>query len=172
MPVKIISELEVWDLFHGRQRAFHLEIRDSYHVTEEDEPFRKFLAGEPSDLDWMADWLTHIRHVTSAGVSVQRARVVSEPLNDYARFLLAITPENVAAGEDVRYLTREQAEGITLPEDDCWLFDDTALVLITYHEDGRMDGFCLSDDQELAAQYSRACSQVWERAIPYSQYVH
>lgn len=170
--MKKISELEVWNLFQGRQRAFHLEIKDSYHVTEEDEPFRKFLVGEPPNLDWMADWLAHVHQVTTAGVTVQRARVVSEPLNDYARFLLAITPANVAAGEDVRYLTHELAEGIILPEEDCWLFDETTLLLITYHEDGRMDGFYLSADRELAAQYARACSQVWERAIPYSQYVH
>jgi hypothetical protein len=119
----------------------------------------------------MTDWLAHIREVTSAGVSVQRARVVTEPLNDYARFLLSITPANVAAGEDVRYLTFEKAEGIALPEEDCWLFDDTTLVLITYNEDDRMDGFYLSDDQELASHYSRAFDQVWERAIPYSQYI-
>jgi hypothetical protein len=32
--VKKISEHEVWNLFHGRQRALHHEIKESYHVLE------------------------------------------------------------------------------------------------------------------------------------------
>jgi hypothetical protein len=170
--VRKISRPEFRGLFRGHQTAFHLELRDAYGVTEEDEPFRKFLAGQPDDLAWLASWLGHVRDATSAGVTIQRARVVTEPLNDYARFLLhAVTPANVAAGEDVRYLPRPGAAGIDLPGEDCWLLDDTALVLVTYHDDGRMDGFYLADDAELAARYARACAQVWARAIPYQQYL-
>jgi hypothetical protein len=167
-----IGRPEFRRLFRGYRHAFHLEVRDTYQVTEEDEPFRKFLAGEPDNLDWLASWLAHVRQATRAGVTVQRARVVTEPLNDYARFLLrAVTPANITAGEDVRYLPMSKAAGIALPNEDCWLFDDARLVLITYREDGRMDGFYLSEDQELTRQYSRACAQVWARAIPYDQYV-
>jgi len=168
-----ISRPEFRKLFRGRRSAFHLELRDAYGVTEEDEPFRKFLAGEPDDLEWMADWVDHVREAVESGVTVQRARVVTEPLNDYARFLLhAVTPANIAAGEDIRYLPRPGAAGIDLPDEDCWLFDDTTLVQITYYDDGRMDGFYLTDDDpELAARYSRAYAQVWARAIPYQQYL-
>ncbi len=167
-----ISRLEFRSLFSAYRNAFHLEMRDTYQVAEEDEPFRKFLAGEPDNLDWLASWFAHVRDARRAGVTVQRARVVTEPLNDYARFLLyAVTPGNVAAGEDVRYLTRQQAGGIDLPAEDCWLFDATKLVLIKYYENGCMDGFYLPENPELTALYSRACSQVWERATPYAEYV-
>lgn len=170
--MKKISRPEFRSLFHHHRDAFHLEVRDSYHVTEEDEPFLKFLAGEPDNLDWLASWLAHVREVTSAGVTIRRARVVAEPLNDYARFLLhAVTPANIQAGEEVRYLSRHKAAGIDLPAEDCWLFDNAELVLITYHPDGRMDGFYLPEDPELARQYSQACAQVWASAILYREYV-
>ena len=170
--MKEISLPEFRDLLRSHHRAFHLEMKDSYHVTTEDEPFRQFLAGETVDLEWMAGWLALIRDTTGAGVAVQRTRIVSEPLNDYARFLLyAVTPSNVEAGEDVRYLPRDKAAGIDLPAEDCWLFDDSELVLVIFAEDGRSYGMYLSDDQELTARYARVSDEVWERAIPYSEYV-
>ncbi|MCI0690161.1 MAG: hypothetical protein L0Y54_23420 [Sporichthyaceae bacterium] len=154
----------------ARSAAFHLELKDSYGVVEEDAPFQRFLAGGPDDNAWMEGWFDTVRSAASEGVHVQRARVVSEPLNDYARFLLHISPGNTAAGEDVRYLSRDQVEGIDMPAEDCWLFDDTTLVLVMFHPSGRMDGFYVQDDADLLDQYRTACAQVWERAIPYAEY--
>ena len=165
-----ISYAKYRRLFLGSRRAFHLEMKDEYHVTDEDEPFRQFLAGETVDLEWLAGWLEHIRDATSAGVAVQRVRIVNEPLNDYARFLLAMSPNNIAAGEDIRYLPSDKAAGIDLPKEDCWLFDDDNLVFVIFAGDGRSYGFCQPEDPELTARYARVRDQVWERAIPYAEY--
>jgi len=169
--VEEISYAKYRRLFLGSRRAFHLEMKDEYHVTSEDEPFRQFLAGEAIGLEWLADWLKHIRDATSAGIAVQRVRIVTEPLNDYARFLLAVSPNNIAAGEDIRYLPSDKAADIDLPKEDCWLFDDTNLALVVFTEDGRSYGLYLPADPELTAQYARVRDQVWERAIPYAEYV-
>jgi hypothetical protein len=151
--------------------AFHLELKEAYGVAEEDEPYRRFLAGQDDEYAWRDGYLTLIRGVTSRGVIVRRVRLVSEPLNDYARFLLHITPGNIAAGEDVRYLPRARAGGIWFPAEDCWLFDQASLVLLRYRPDGRSDGFWTSEDPALTAQYRTACDQAWARAIPYADYV-
>jgi hypothetical protein len=171
MPVEEISFAEYRRLFPDSRRAFHLEMKDEYHVTDEDEPFRQFLAGETVDVEWLADWLEHIRDATSAGVAVQRVRIVNEPLNDYARFLVAMSPSNIAAGEDIRYLPSDKAAGIDLPKEDCWLFDDSKLVLVLFPGDGRELSLGLPEDPGLTAQYVRVRDQVWERAIPYAEYV-
>jgi hypothetical protein len=146
-------------------------MKDEYHVTSEDEPFRQFLAGENVDLGWMAGWFAHIRAATSAGVAVQRVRIVTEPLNDYARFLLALAGHNVEAGEDIRYLPRDKAASIDLPVEDCWLFDDSKLVFVLFPGDGRRYGMYPVDDPELTARYVTVRDQVWERAIPYAEYI-
>lgn len=39
------------------KRAFHLEQRDAYNVAAEDEPFGRWLRGEPDDYAWHQDWL-------------------------------------------------------------------------------------------------------------------
>lgn len=64
------------------RRAFHFELRDSYGIGPENEPFRRWLSGEPDDYAWRASWLTFVREMTSIGVSIQRARVVTEPPTD------------------------------------------------------------------------------------------
>jgi hypothetical protein len=165
-----ISLPEFHRLFHDHRQAFHLEMKEEYHVEDEDEPFRQFLAGETVDPDWLADWLDHIRDATTAGCAMQRVRIVSEPLNDYARFLLALAAENVAAGEDIRYLPRDKAAGIDLPVEDCWLFDDSKLVFVLFPDEGRRVGLYPVDDAELTARYVTVRDQVWERAIPYAEY--
>jgi hypothetical protein len=61
------------------KRAFHLEQREAYNVAAEDEPFGRWLRGEPDDYAWHQDWLGFIRQATAAGVAVQRVRLASHP---------------------------------------------------------------------------------------------
>lgn len=157
-------------LFRRHHDAIHLETKETYSVSQEDEPFRRFITGEPQDYSYREGYLGLIRDVTASGTTVRRVRVVTEPLNDYARFLLHITPGNVGAGEDVRYLPRGQAADIELPPEDCWLFDGEKLVFTRF--DGRVTGFVVSDDPDEVKRYREACSLIWERAIPYADYVN
>jgi Family of unknown function (DUF6879) len=168
--VERISLEEFRALFRQHRDAIHLEVKETYSVSQEDEPFRKFMAGEADDDQWRAGYFRVIRDAVDGQTTVRRVRVVTEPLNDYARFLLHITPGNIAAGEDVRYLPRDRAVGIELPDDDCWLFDLDTLVLTRFG--GRTTGFVLTDDPGQVKTYREACSRVWERAIPYADYAH
>jgi hypothetical protein len=84
---------------HTSRRAFHLELSDTYNVASEDEPFGKWQRGEPDDYAWHQDWLRFLREATSAGIRVQRVRVVSVPHSDYTLFGLAIGRLNTEAGE-------------------------------------------------------------------------
>lgn len=154
-----------------RKRAFHLEQRDAYNVEAEDEPFGRWLRGEPDDYAWHADWLDFVRRATAAGVQVQRVRLASLPLSDYVRWGLDVSPLNIEAGEDIRYLPRYLAEGIELPKEDYWLLDDDTLILSVFSADGRTGGFARPSSTELLRQCVAVRDQVWERAVPYAQYV-
>src|ERR1700678_35490 len=122
---------------HASKRAFHLERNDTYNVAGEDEPFSKWQRGEPDDYTWLQDWLRFLEEATTAGTQVQRVRLVSLPHTEYTRWGLAIARLNTEAGEDIRYLPRDLAEGIDLPDEDYWLFDDDKLILSVFSEDGR-----------------------------------
>jgi hypothetical protein len=153
------------------KRAFHLEQQDSYNVASEDEPFGRWLRHEPDDYSWHQDWLSFLLQATAAGVAVQRVRLASVPYSDYIRWGLDVSPLNIEAGEDIRYLPRHLTKDIELPDDDFWLLDDDTLILSVFSPDGRTGGFASETDPDLLAQCLTVREQVWDRAIPYSQYV-
>jgi hypothetical protein len=160
------------NLFHMFERtAFHLELKDSYHVPEESGPFSLFMDGKPDDFAWHQPWLNLVREVTNAGKVMTRVRVVTVPHADYARWGLSVAPLNISAGEDIRWLPRRLAAGIDFPADDYWLFDDRRLVFTVFHDDGRFLGGYESADEEMIARCRRVRDQVWDRAIPQREYI-
>jgi hypothetical protein len=158
-------------LLKASKRAWHLEMKDAYQVEKEDQPFRRFIDGEPDDYEWHAGWIRLVREVTDAGVAVQRARIVTVPHSDYTRWGLVVAPTNIEAGEDIRYLPRYLAEDVDFPREDYWLFDDDVLVLSIFSDDGRTGGFAREADRDLTAHCRAVRDQVWSRAIPYAEYV-
>jgi hypothetical protein len=153
------------------KRAFHLERQDTYNVAAEDEAFGRWLRGEPDDYTWHQDWLNFLRQAAAAGVQVQRVRLVSLPHTAYTRWGLDIARLNVEAGEDIRYLPRNLAEDIRLPGEDYWLLDDDRLILSLFSPDGRTGGFARETDAAVLHQCLVVRDQVWDRAIPYAQYL-
>jgi hypothetical protein len=159
-------------LFRDFERsAFHLEMRDEYHVTEEEEPFRKWLGGEPDDYEWLRGWHELIKAATTAGKSVVRARVVSEPVTDYVRFEHAMARFNVAAGEHLYWVPRQRTAGITFPEHDYWLLDEETVAFNVFTEDGSSFGARLVTEPAAVDQRRRARDRVLAVGIPHENYV-
>ena len=169
--MKPVSYEEFKALACTRKRAFHLELRDVYSVESEDEPFGRWLRGEADDYAWHQHWADFVRQATAAGVQFQRVRLASVPHSDYIRWGLDVSPLNIKAGEDIRYLPRHLAADIGLPEQDYWLLDDDLLILSVFSADGRTGGFARPSSPELLRQCVAVRDQVWERAVPYAQYV-
>ena len=126
--------------------AFRLEVRESYNAPSETESFRRFRAGEQVDLSWAENWYSMIRKATAEGRRFARVRVVSVPLSDYSRFGLWAARFTTEAGEDIRYLQRDVAEQLDLPNHDYWLFDSRLLLMMRFADDDRFLGGELIDD--------------------------
>lgn len=154
--------------------AVHLETRDVYAVDEEDTDLKAWRAGAlPPATDraaWWGPFHDAVADAVSRGVTVQRARVISAPATEYIRFEHACTPRNVEAGEDVRWLPRDQALGLLLPAHDFWLFDGH---LIRWHHFAG-DGTHLRDEldrrPDVAAQTGAVFRAVWDRAVPHREF--
>jgi hypothetical protein len=159
-------------LFRAFDRsAFHLEVQDSYHTSEESGPFQLFLTGGNDDFDWHRPWLRLIREVTDAGKSVTRARVVSVPHGDYTRWGLNVAEHNIAAGEDIRWLPRDHIRSEDLTTDDFWLFDDNRVVFTVFEPTGQFAGGAVTTDPMIVARCRTVRDRVWATAIPHHQYV-
>jgi len=154
-----------------RRRAFHLEVRDSYHVPDEAGPFRRFLNGEHDDFAWHEPWLGLVREATGAGKDISRVRVVTVPHVDYTRWGLTVAEHNIAAGEDIRWLPRHLIDPNNLTTDDYWLFDDDRVVFTVHEPDGQFAGGAVTTDPAIVARCRAVRDQVWRVAVPHSRYV-
>jgi hypothetical protein len=94
------------------------------------------LAGQP-DASYHENWLNMVRAATAEGRLFSRVRVVSLPLTDYIRFAMWVAGHTREAGDDIRYLPRDQAEVAGLPSHDFWLFDSRKLVMMHFDDDNR-----------------------------------
>ncbi|WP_330265341.1 DUF6879 family protein [Streptomyces griseorubiginosus] len=163
------------DLLAGATRsAVHLEMRDSYAVDYESGPFadwrRGFRHDEADRASWWRPWLSLVEETTARGATMRRARIVSEPVSEYTRFLHSFTFTNVAAGEQVSWLPRRRASELALPGNDFWLFDDQTVYWNHFTGDGASAGGEVSENPAVAKLCAEAFEAVWTRAIPHDQY--
>ena len=160
------------DLFGGAGRSVtHLELRDTYGLTA---GFRAWQAGVPADEivrfeDFVA-WASLVRQHAGRGILFRRARVISEPVSEFIRYENAVTSNNVAAGEHVRWLPRPHAAGLALPGADFWQVDDGAVWFVFQSGDGDPAGERLCADPAVARLCSSAFEAVWERAVDHGLY--
>lgn len=127
------------------------------------EALRQFIEGEAVDLGWFQNWLTMIRKATAEGRRFFRVRVVSVPLTDYSRFGVFCSAHTNAAGEDIRYLARDQA--VDLPAYDYWLFDSRLLVKMHFDAEGDFLGGEIIEDPAVIVQHNYWRDGAWHRAV-------
>lgn len=158
-----------------QRSALHLEMRDGYML--DDPMFIAWQAGQhndPGSCDrWWRGWFNLLVEATARGVVVRRARIVSEPVSQYIRFEYEVTKNNIAAGEQVRWLPRRQATDLALPGNDFWLFDGQHLLINHFTGDGSPAGkevIELSTNPTAVRLCASAFEAVWERAIPHESY--
>ncbi|MER6351254.1 DUF6879 family protein [Streptomyces sp. NPDC001634] len=170
------SSVPTWPELLGSatRSAVHLEMRDSYAVDYEKGPFADWRAGfrhDPADrASWWRPWLDLIQETVSRGVVVRRARIVSEPVSEYTRFLYDGTFTNVAAGEQVRWLPRRRASNIPLPGNDFWLIDGQLVRWNHFTGEGASAGGEISEDPAAAKLCADAFEAVWARGVPHENY--
>ncbi|OEJ57886.1 hypothetical protein BGM19_07820 [Streptomyces agglomeratus] len=172
MPQSVPTFAEL--LADCRRSAVHLETRDVYGVAEEDADFAAWRDGWEYDLSDRSSWWNGFHQTVSdavqRGVVIRRARVVSEPASEYIRYEHSCTPQNLAAGEDVRWLPRRMASDVLLPGNDFWLFDDRILKFGLFSGDGALVGHEMEDAPAVVKSCGDAFENVWARAIPHADY--
>jgi hypothetical protein len=163
------------ELLAGCQRsALHLELRDLYADPAEETRFQAWQEGHREDPDDPASWWrpfhSLVQEAVARGVAIRRARIVSEPVTDYTRWLHSFTFQNLQAGEQVAWLPRRRASDLCLPGNDFWLFDERLIRWGHFAGDGTFLDHELSDTPAAAKLCAASFEAVWERAIPHQDY--
>ena len=157
-------------MFRDFQRsAFRLETLQAYNVPSEQPKLARFLAGEKTPVEPESSWRQLISDQVAAGKTWTKVKLVRRPLTDYQRYSFEWgVPANERAGEKHRIIDITDRE-VDLPNLDFWLFDDSTVVVIHYHEDGSPDWIeqIESDDIE---KYRQWRDKALKESVPLSEY--
>ncbi|MGA4998624.1 DUF6879 family protein [Streptomyces arboris] len=166
-----VPATEILDFFRNgfEHTAWRLETRREYDADQRTEEYQQFLQGVAPDNDEDSPWYSNTRTQTGQGKRIERVRLVDEPATDNQRYLLATTPGNLAAGEDIRYLYRSAAAAIGLEEEgDFWLFDSQVLARFNWQDsDRRME---LTTDPEQVLRACQVRDAAWHYAVRYEEF--
>jgi hypothetical protein len=151
--------------------AFRLEVRDNYASADEAVHVQRFLAGEPDHDSWMEDWLGMVLRRTLEGQRIERVRVVTQPWSDYTRFGLHLSRLNTAAGEDIRYLARDRAKDLELPDYDYWLLDSHKMCILRFDDQDGLLGADVITDPAAIVQHCHYRDIARHYATPRAKYI-
>lgn len=148
-----------------RHTAWRLETRRSYASDRKSLNWPAFERGESFHFNPDSPWQANVRAQTEAGKRFERVRLVDEPPTDGQRFLLATGMGNVEAGEDIRNLTRADAEQLRLPDYDFWLFDSKIVARFAFDDDDATLGVYVTEDPAEVLAACQARDAAWHHAI-------
>ena len=154
------------DYLQSAQKSlFRFERLQVYDMPEEQTAFQNFcqtgvLKITGSDKEWFA----FLQEKHGQGVVTQRVRLIEYPLTDYTRFELAFHRVALQHGDDIRFVTKELLNGLSLPVKDFWLIDDKIILIQNYDTAGRWLGFEVGE-QDMAV-YQQGKNVLLEKAQP------
>ena len=149
--------------------AWRLETRRAYAADQRSEAYQRFLRGEERQADPGNPWSVMVREATAQGRRIERVRVLDDPLSENQRYSLTSVKENLAAGEDIRYLRRDRAQVHGLPDDDFWLFDSRLIARFRWDEAGWATHLDFTDSPEQVLLGCQARDAAWHYAIRYEE---
>ncbi|MEU1408862.1 DUF6879 family protein [Streptomyces sp. NPDC005728] len=153
-----------------RHTAWRLETRRGYASDRRSPKWARWQAGEDITTEPANAWRENVVEQTAAGKRFERVRLVDDPPTDGQQFLLASAPGNVAAGEDIRNLTRAQAEQLRLPDCDFWLFDSRLVARFAFDEDDTTLGVYVTEDPAEVLAACQARDAAWHHAVPTQEF--
>ncbi|WP_415950570.1 DUF6879 family protein [Streptomyces sp. KLOTTS4A1] len=115
--------------------AWRLETRRRFASDEATPEWQQFAAGRPIDWDYDDDWCRNVRVQTGQGKRFERVRLVDDPITPGQLYLRSNAARNCAVGEDIRNLSRVQADELHLPAEDFWLFDSRLVARLLFDDD-------------------------------------
>ncbi|MFK0191367.1 DUF6879 family protein [Kitasatospora sp. NPDC090308] len=156
--------------------AVHLEMRDQYSIADEVEQFAAWKAGHRYAMENRSEWWhpfhDFVVETIARGVTIRRARIVSEPVTEYIRYEHSHTFTNIAAGEQIRWLPRIRALDLALPGADFWLFDSRIVRFNLFTGDGAWahPRHVMTEEPATVGLCAKAFEAVWERAVPHADF--
>ncbi len=145
--------------------AWRLETQRGYASDRNGQNWRRWQEGETLAYDPDHPWHANVRTQTESGKRFERVRIVDDPPTEGQRFLLASGNGNVEVGEDIRNLSRADADRHGLPDFDFWLFDSRLLARFRFADDGTTLGVELTEEPSAVLRGCQVRDIAWHYAL-------
>lgn len=153
-----------------KHTAWRLETRRRYASDEATEEWAQFAAGQPIMWDYDDDWCRNVRAQTEQRKRFERVRLVDTPATPGQKYLRSNAVRNCAVGEDIRNLSRAQAQQLHLPDEDFWLFDSRLVARLIFDQDDNLTGAELITEPAAVNRYCQVRDAAWHYALPYEEF--
>lgn len=153
--------------------VIRFECRDAYDLGEAKAKTYDEWAetGKVADHD-LGGFADVVRDAVGRGVRWRRVRITSRPMSDYMRWEHAVTYSNIAIGEDIRWLWRDDAADLLVPAADCWVFDNHVIRWnFQRGDDSNPHKYSFASDPRIARDLAGAFELAWDRATPHAEFV-
>lgn len=165
--------VDVLGLFRAIERdVFRLETLQTYDVSFEVEQLEAFRRSEPlPDTPALLESRRVTAELSTTGRRIWRVHLIDLPVSDYLLYEFAAYEANIAAGEEVFLADRTGDPELAELRDDFALFDDSAVLLFRYDDEGRLLGYDYDDTPASVARCRAARDLAASRAVPYEEFV-
>lgn len=150
--------------------SWRWEAQGDYSVIDAD-LLHRWRAGLGRDHEAQRPWVTYIQGLRARGIPFQRVRMLTDPLTEYLRCQLDVSDSNIAAGEDIRWVSEATARALGMPPYDFYIVDNALVAQLVFDSTGMLGGLRLSRDPEVLAQHRRWRDVIWPHAIPHQEYI-
>ncbi|MFJ4692930.1 DUF6879 family protein [Streptomyces sp. NPDC088766] len=150
--------------------AWRLETRRRYASDEATDTWAQFVANRPVQWDHEDNWCRNVRAQTAQGKRFERVRLVDSPATTGQLYLLDNAARNCAVGEDIRNLTRVEAQRLHLPAEDFWLFDSRLVARLVFDDADGLVGIELVTEPAAVNRYCQMRDAAWHHAVPYDHF--
>lgn len=149
--------------------AWRWECQGEYREPSEVAPIQAWREGRIEDSYRHRPWLDEVRHVRAEGRLWQRVRMLTDPLTEYLRWMLDTTFLNLDAGEDIRWISQQQAAKLGMPDYDFYLLDDERVLRLQFGDHGLTGAEMVTDSGDVA-RHRGWRDLAWDAAIPHVEY--
>ncbi|MET9386986.1 DUF6879 family protein [Streptomyces sp. NPDC002928] len=153
-----------------KHTAWRLETRRRYASDEATVTWAHFVTGETVQWDYNDDWCRNVRAQTAEGKRFERVRLVDTPPTQGQLYLLNNSVRNCAVGEDIRNLSRADAERLRLPAEDFWLFDSRLVARLNFDDEDNLVNLELITEPAAVNRYCQARDAAWHYAVPCDEF--
>ena len=151
MSKRVLTCEEWGDQFRSYQRSAWRWERQPFYASDLATGWpERWLAGDRSaPMEFLGPWLAEVRQRRAAGKTMERVRVVDDPMTDIQRWADWAADFNRQAGEVILGLARPRARAVGLLDDaptDFWLMDDQLVLLMAFSPSYELLSITADDD--------------------------